>query len=190
MSSISHSDALYQPTSGEIANVLASIRPDWPTLESRICKAEEILLDGGLTLDPVAWQKAMIVLWKVQSQSCADGTYTVVGCTHTCNCPDRGLRMADLRFCKHSIAVSAYRRILKERFNEQIQAREIDLGILHNGEFHAYAKGMGYVQAAKLNGSYSFVDAASAVRFSIWLAKQGASEFVSLFDAQRELVAA
>jgi hypothetical protein len=65
-------------------------------------------------------------------------------------------------------------KILRNHVNADIRARRIDLGILVNGEFHAYAdKGrMGYVQMRRTGTTYDFADVASAVRYSLWAAQQ------------------
>lgn len=189
MSSITQPVYIYQARSAEIEAVLTENRKRFPVLSSRIDKAEEILFTGSLSVEPCAWNSANVVHWKVRSQS-HDGYYLLNGTHNHCGCPDRGERIGDVKFCKHSIAVATYRRVLKDQFNDLVQVREMDLGILPNGEFHAYAKSMGYVQVAKVNDGYAFVDMQSAVRFSIWLAKSKMTEFASYFNSKRELVAA
>jgi hypothetical protein len=180
---------LYQPTAVEIVKVAESAKRRHPECASRIDKAASILT-GGLQLEPVAWEVRNVVRWHVASQS-HGGAYIVVGLA--CPCQDsRAPMVCNGRFCKHAIAVALYMKILRNHVNANIRRREIDLGILVNGEFHAYAdKGrMGYVQMARLackacslqdrpvrkrsecGTTYTFVNAASAVHYSLWLAKR------------------
>lgn len=161
--------SLYHPTTPEIAHVTASAKRRHPECASRLDKAADIL-SAGLSLEPVAWQKRNVVHWHIASQS-HGGAYIVAG-TH-CPCQDsRAPHVCNGRFCKHSIAVSLYMKVLCNRLNDSIQAREIDLGICVDGTFNAYAKGLGFVHVRKMGSAYIFADMASAVRYSLWLAAQ------------------
>lgn len=191
MLSLSQSPVLYQPTDAEICGVLAAARALWPTLTSRIDRAQDILRMSCISIEPVAWCKSSVVHWQIASQT-HSGSYIVPGFSMQCPCPDRAQYIGDVKYCKHTIALSAYRRILLDRFNADIQAREIDLGILHTGDFHAYAKGLGIVLAHKASGFYHFSDADSCVKYSLWLAKQNLLEWHHTFRANstRDVVAA
>jgi hypothetical protein len=160
---------LYQPTSAEIVKVTASAAHRHPAFAARIDKAAAILY-GDLQLDQLAWDMRNVVRWHIASQS-HGGAYVVCG-LH-CPCQDsRAPMINNVRTCKHSMAVSFYMKILRTHVNVDIRNREIDLGILHTGEFHAYAGCMGYVQLRKSGIAYDFSDATSAVRYSLWLAAQ------------------
>lgn len=135
---------MYQPTAGEIAHVTASAARRHPQLASRIDKAADILT-AGLQLEPVAWEVRNVVHWRIASQS-YKGAYI--------------------------IAVAAYMKVLANRFNADVRARAIDLGILPDGTFNAYAKRLGIVHIRKIGSAYTFADQASAVRYSLWLAAQ------------------
>ena len=162
--------ALYQPTDAEIIKVTASAKHRNPALASRIVKACDILLNGNLQLEPVAWEVGQHVRWHIASQS-HSGAYIVCGVA--CPCQDMAAPMVSgTRFCKHGIAVASYLKILRTHLNANIFNRELDLGILPNGEFHAYGTRMGYVQCRKMGCAYNFINAASAVHYSLWLAAQ------------------
>ena len=158
---------LYQPTASEIAHAVASAAHRHPELASRLDKAATLLVDGSLQLDTLAWNMRQLPRWKIASQS-GKGSYVV--CNGACPCGDSRLNGAS--HCKHAIAVALLAKVLRNRLNATIGAREIDLGILPNGEFNAWAKGMGMVQVRRNGCTYDFVDAASMVRFSLWLAAQ------------------
>ena len=160
---------LYRPTIAETERVAESAKHRHPAMAARIDKAATIL-DGDLELDQLAWDKRNVARWKVSSQSHA-GAYVVCG-LH-CPCQDSRAQVINhTRFCKHAIAVAMYQKILRNRFNADVRAREIDLGILPDGTFNAYATRLGMVHVRKVAGVYLFCDAASAVRYSIWLAAQ------------------
>lgn len=162
------SPLLYQPTSSEIAKVAASAKHRHPELATRIAKAADIITGGSLQLETVGWKRAQLARWRISSQS-NNGAYVVT--SSGCPCRDsRAPIVARGRRCKHVIAVSLYAKILANRFNADIRAREIDLGILPDGTFNAYAKGLGIVHLRKLGTAYVFVDMASAIRYSMWLA--------------------
>lgn len=158
---------LYQPTSTEIANVAASAKLRHPALGSRIDKAAELLLSGGLQLDTTAWARGQMARWRIASQS-HGGAYVVCGLS----CPCEDCRSNRAAYCKHSIAVTLYLKILANRFNGNVRQREIDLGVEDARHLHAYARKMGYVQVQRVANAYTFSDAASAVRYSTWLAAQ------------------
>jgi hypothetical protein len=162
------SPLLYQPTAEEVEKVAASAKRRHPELASRIDKAADIIASGSLQLEALGWKRAQLARWRIASQS-HGGAYVVT----TCGCPcqdNRAPVVAHSRRCKHTIAVSLYLKVLANHLNANIRAREIDLGILPDGTFNAYAKGMGIVHLRKLGSAYVFVDMASAVRFSMWLA--------------------
>lgn len=160
---------LYQPTTIEISKVAQSAQRRHPECASRIDKAADILA-AGLTLEPVAWEKRNVPHWRIASQS-NGGAYIVTACG--CPCQDsKAPVVARGRRCKHVIAVSLYLKVLSNRFNATVQAREIDLGILPDGTFNAFAPRMGHVHVRKVGSAYVFCDMASAVRFSMWLAAQ------------------
>lgn len=156
--------SIYQPTTAEITHVTASAARRHPDMAARIHKAQDLLLSGALQLDATAWEVRNVARWRVASQS-GNGIYVVVN--HGCPCQDRRME-----FCKHSIAVHLLLKILTNRLNADIRSFAVELGILENGEFHGYAKGAGYMQIRKLGTAYTFCDAASAIRYSIWLAAQ------------------
>jgi hypothetical protein len=122
-----------------------------------------------LQLDALAWDLRQLARWKIASQSHA-GAYIVYGLA--CPCEDSRAKQHDgAKLCKHVIAVANYLKILRCHLNADIRGREMDLGILPDGTFNAYAKGMGHVHLCKRGTTYDFADAASAVRYSLWLAK-------------------
>jgi hypothetical protein len=69
-------------------------------------------------------------------------------------------------------------------------AASIELGILVNGEFHAYGRRMGYVQLCKVGSAYTFTDMASAVHYSMWLAQKPIATEWPVALATESLVAA
>lgn len=165
-----HSALLFQPTISEIEKVAASAKRRHSECASRIDKAAEIIAGGSLQLETVGWENAQLARWRIASQS-GNGAYVVTG--SGCPCKDsRAPMVARGRRCKHVIAVSLYLKILANRINADIRSFNIELGILENGEFHAYGKRMGYVQLRKVGSAYVFVDMSSAVRYSLWLAQQ------------------
>ena len=159
---------LYTPTVEEINSVVASAKRRHPALASRIDKAAEILLSGSLQLDVTAWDVRPVARFRVASQS-GNGAYVVVGLQ--CPCQDKRAT-----FCKHVIATQLYMKILANRANTDIRSFDIELGILPDGTFNAWAKGMGYVQMKRAGSAYIFTDAASMVRYSLWLAKREAAQ--------------
>lgn len=158
---------LYRPTPNEITSVVTSAKGRHPELATRLDKAAEIILSGGLQLDAVAWERGQLARWRVASQS-GKGAYVVT----SDHCPCGDSRCNGVSYCKHSIAAHLYMKVLCNRVNVTIRNRDIDLGILEDSSFHAYAKGLGIVHMKKVGTAYAFVDAASAVRFSMWLAAQ------------------
>ena len=163
---------IYQPTVAEVCGVTASAAHRWPTLANRIGKAGDILLSGALTLEPVAWEVRCGVHWHIKSQTHDKAAYIVPGHSMSCPCQDRAPHAYGTRFCKHAIAVASYGKILRNHFNADVRNREIDLGILPDGTFNAYASRLGICHIRKSGATYDFVDAASAVRYSLWLAAQ------------------
>jgi hypothetical protein len=162
--------SIYQPTAAEIAHVTKSAARRHPDMAARIHKAQDLLLSGALQLDATAWDLRQLARWRIASQS-HGGAYVVVGLA--CPCQDsRAPKVGANRCCKHSMAVSLYAKILRNHLNADIRAREIDLGILPDGTFNAYAKRLGHVHLCKNGTTYDFADAASMVRYSIWLAAQ------------------
>lgn len=157
---------LYVPSVTEIMHAANSAKRRHPELAARISKAADILVTGSLQLDAVAWQKCQLARWRVASQS-GKGTY-VVSSGH-CPCEDSHRHGEN---CKHSIALALYSKILRNHVNADIRARQIDLGILETGEFHAYAKRLGIVDMKRDGMTYTFCNAASAVRYSMWAATQ------------------
>lgn len=154
---------LYAPSAAEITAVANSAKCRHPHLASRIDKAAELLTTGALQLDAAAWDVRQLVRWKVASQS-GKGSYVV--CGTSCPCQDKRTP-----HCKHAIAVTLLLKILNNRINADIRARDIDLGILPDHTFNAYANRLGMVHLRKLGMSYTFCDSASAVRFSMWAAR-------------------
>jgi hypothetical protein len=166
--------SLYRPTELEIDNVLASASRAWPILRERIAKAGDILRDG-LTVDAIDWHNRHCVRWLIPSQTKRGLTHSVIGSQRlTCNCGDRTPVIADgRRLCKHTLAVAAYQRILRDRLNADIRAFDVRLSALSTGECEAYAQRLGSVFVKKDDrGIYHFVDDASAVRYSLWLARR------------------
>lgn len=157
----------YIPTRDEISRAVASAAHRHPELAARLDKAATLLVDGSLQLDQLAWDLRNVVRWKVASQS-GKGVYVVVN--GACPCGDSRLNGAS--YCKHAIAVALLTKVLRNRLNATIGAREIDLGILPDGTFNAWAQALGHVQVKRDGVSYDFVDSASMVRFSLWLAAQ------------------
>lgn len=155
---------LYVPTAVEIQTVAASAKRRHPALAGRIDKAAEILASGSLQLDPIAWDKCQVARWRIASQS-GNGSYVVT--SGTCPCQDKRTQ-----WCKHAIATQLYSKVVTNNLNVDIRGREIDLGILPDGSFNCYAKGLGVVHLRKVGPAYIFADAASMVRYSIWLAKR------------------
>jgi hypothetical protein len=163
---------LYQPTHAEVQCLFMKARTAWPQISSRLDKAQDILLSGGIGVDPVAWQLRNAVQWRIASQS-TSATYTYIIVSGHCACADRAPVVNGRKVCKHAITVEAYRRILRDKLNAAIQARKVDLGILPNGQFHVYATRCGYVEVKRYStGVYDFVSDASAIHFSVWLAAQ------------------
>ncbi len=158
---------IYTPSAAEIAQVCASAKRRHPDLAARLDKAAELLTSGAVTLDTVAWERGQLARWKVASQS-GRGAYVVVGLA--CPCKDR--QCNGVSHCKHAAAVALLSKILTNHFNQSVRARDIDLGILPDGTFSAWAKGMGAVHVKRLGSGYIFCDAASMVRYAIWAAKQ------------------
>src|SRR5215213_6933073 len=98
---------LYQPSVVEIAKVTVSAVHRHPAFVARIEKAYDILVNGGLQLEPVAWAKCNLVRWRIQSQS-NSGAYVVNGLHCPCQdsrAPMIGAGALRARFCKHSMAV-------------------------------------------------------------------------------------
>jgi hypothetical protein len=158
---------LYAPSPVEIMSAAASAKRRHPALASRIDKAAAMLLDGSLQLNELAWSKCQLVQWRVASQT-GKGAYVIINRA----CPCRDSRHNDTSYCKHEIAANLLMKVLRNRFNADIRAREIDLGILPDGTFNAWAPKLGIVAARKLGTVYTFADDASAIRYSIWLAAQ------------------
>lgn len=158
--------ALYRPTIAE------SAKRRHPAFAARIEKASTIL-DGDLQLDQLAWDMRNVVRWRIASQS-HSGAYIVCG-LH-CPCQDsRAQVVGNTRFCKHAIAVALYMKLLRNHFNGDVRRREIDLGILPDGPFNAYAPKLGICHIRKNGTTYDFADSASAVRYAIWVAAEQAA---------------
>lgn len=163
-----HSALLFQPTISEIEKVAASAKRRHPECASRIDKAADIIASGSLQLEALGWKRAQLARWRIASQS-GNGAYVVT--SSGCPCRDsRAPIVARGRRCKHTIAVSLYMKVLANHLNANIRAREIDLGILPDGTFNAYAKGLGIVHLRKLGTAYVFTRMESAIRYSMWLA--------------------
>lgn len=163
---------LYRPTVTEIKCVTTSAAHRHPELASRLERAAVILEAGDVQLDAPAWEKCQMARWHIASQSNA-GSYIVVG-VH-CPCQDARTKapvVGGTHFCKHAAAVASYLKILRNHFNQDVRSGAIDLGVLGNGTLGAYAKGLGIVTVARDGESWRFVDHASAVRYSMWLAKR------------------
>lgn len=158
---------LYQPSSVEIMSVAASAAHRHPELAARLDKAAELLSASALQLDATAWERCQLARFRIASQSHA-GAYIVCGLS----CPCEDCRRNRVAYCKHAIAVSLYTKILTNRFNADVRQRILDLGVEDAVHLHAYAKRMGYVQVKRAGSAYIFSDAASAVRYSLWLAAQ------------------
>jgi hypothetical protein len=169
MSSIAQSPAIYQPSDAEITPLLAAACTRWPQLISRIDRAQEILLSGGISLEPVAWEKRNVPYWQIASQSKADGSYIIPG-SMGCHCPDRAPSIGERRFCKHTIVLACYLRILRNKLNADIRRFAVELSVLGNGELHAFAKRLGYVQVYNAGHVYKFSTQASPAHYAIWLA--------------------
>jgi hypothetical protein len=133
------------------------------------------------SLTPTAWDVRQVVRWHIASQS-HNGAYIVVN--GGCPCDDCRCNRVD--YCKHSVAVHLYRKIVTNRLNRNITAGVIELDESGN----AYAKGMGIVTLAKHGSAYTFADSASLVRFSLWLAKQQQPIIVEWPVAQPAMMAA
>jgi hypothetical protein len=162
---------LYTPSADEINTVTASAKRRHPDLAARLDKAAELLHSGNVQLDPTPWERSQLARWVVPSQS-GRGAYVV----NRLDCPCRDLdapHVGRARCCKHSMAVALLTKILTNRLNADIRAFNVELGILPNGEFQAYAhnRRMGCVQIRKMGArAYCFADAASMVHYSIHLA--------------------
>lgn len=156
---------LYQPTDAEISAVTTSAKHRHPELATRADKAA-VIIAAGLQLDATAWERGQLARWRIASQS-GNGAYVV--CGTSCPCQDKRAP-----YCKHSIAVALLLKVLANRINVCIRVREIELGILPDGTFNAYAPKLGHVHMYKVGSAYAFSDAASAVRYSMWTAKRDA----------------
>lgn len=164
-----------------------------PQCAARLQRAAVILEVGDLKIELVAWEKCQQVHWRISSQSNA-GAYVVAGHGLHCPCQDartKAPKVGSVNWCKHAIAIASYLKILRCHFNADVRSGAIDLGVLGNGTLGAYAKGLGIVTVAKVGGSetYSFVDHASAIRYSMWLAKHSATtdtRVVELEELARE----
>lgn len=161
------SPVLYVPSLTEITHAANSAKRRHPQLASRIDKAAELLNAGSLQLNELAWTKCQLVQWRVASQT-GKGAYVIIN--RACPCQDS--RRHDASYCKHEIASNLLMKILRNRFNADIRGRNIDLGILPDKTFNAYARKMGIVAARKLGTVYTFADDASAIRYAAWLAAQ------------------
>ncbi len=107
---------LYQPTPREIRETIARSLvklPGCKPLESRWPRAAEILAD----IERLDWNGRT---WHCESSTSEEMTYTVG--FHGCSCPDAG-RTRDLiagrSFCKHRLALLAYREILAGQIQER-----------------------------------------------------------------------
>jgi hypothetical protein len=179
---------LYKPTTAEITHVTASARRRHPDMAQRIDKAAEILLNGDLTIQDLAWEGRSVVQWRIASQT-HKGAYIICGLG--CPCQDsRAAKLGNVRFCKHAIAVASYLKILRNRLNADIRSRVLDLGILPDGTFNAWAKNMGIVSVVKDGSTYRFLNHTSAVHYSLWLAKREAAQAIPVTWPQRVAVAA
>lgn len=209
MNTIARSLLMYQPTAQEIRPVADELRLRWPQLWTRIDKAEAILNEGGLLLDVLAWQKSQLVQWRVTSQYDPTQHYVIGRLLH-CGCTDanidsippkhpsldvaprkpavRPARIDGVFYCKHALAVAIYRRILKLHFNDDVRRQVIELGVMLDGNLIAHADRLGIVIMTRDEDfplsdgvpGYSFHDAASAVRYGLWLGeKQAVTEPIS-----------
>ena len=103
---------MYHPTQSEIIEALATPWEKWPHLRTRLARAQQILTDFDLHYRPGGG-------FMVDSQS--DGTRAYTVSFDGCNCYDYTRRgaVADGRaFCKHYIAVLAYREIMAAKLAE------------------------------------------------------------------------
>lgn len=107
---------LYRPTPAEITAIIAQGIEKNPTLTSRYRKAEQILLADDLF--------ARSGEWFCTSQSGVPGlpsqAYSVNG---SCSCPDYQHAAAQVKghvFCKHKLALEAYRRILNRHLEQRL----------------------------------------------------------------------
>jgi hypothetical protein len=103
---------LYQPTSAEITAIIEQGIAKQPTLSDRYRRAADILNQHNLytTADE----------WFCTSQSQPNHSYAVNG---TCTCPDyqsAGAAVQGHIFCKHKLALEAYRRILERHLEQRI----------------------------------------------------------------------
>lgn len=149
--------------------MMEAARKRWPKLISRIDRAQDILLSGGISLEPVAWQKLCVPYWKIASQSKPSGYYIIPGGSG-CHCPDQAPKIGQRSFCKHVIALACYLRILRDKFNADVRCFNVELSMLHTGELHAYAKRLGYMKVNNVNDVYHFATQASPAHYAIWLA--------------------
>lgn len=158
---------LYVPSAVEVLNAANSAKRRHPQLAGRIDKARDLLVTGALQLNELAWSKCQLVQWRIASQS-GRGAYVVIN--NACPCNDS--RHNGVSYCKHAIAAHLYLKMLRNRFNADIRGRALDLGILPDGTFNAWAKKLDHVHVCKLGTVYTFADDASAVRYSMWAAAQ------------------
>lgn len=177
---------LYQPTAAEITHVVESAKLRHPICSSRLDKACEILRNGGLQLDSVAWEVRQMARWKIASQS-GNGAYVVVNCH--CPCQDKAAPVVErIHFCKHALAVALYNKILRNKVNADIRLFNVELGVMGDGTFHGYAVKAGFMRLFKDGATYRFSDPTSAVYYSLWLANR-ATNMVTLPSAELAVAA-
>lgn len=148
---------LYHPHLGEIRPLMDRLYDKWPQLHSRAVKAEQIILNGH-----IIWQDEA---WGIRSQ--ADDRVLYPQDRYTCPCPDyvRGAPViAGHQFCKHKIALTIYRLILRQHLNEQP-----DLNL--DGDLRVIDDHGVYVCQARIDDSehLRFQSDISAYNFSCWL---------------------
>jgi hypothetical protein len=158
---------LYRPTLDEITRAAQSAAHRHPQLASRIQRATVIMEVGDVELEPVAWEVRQVARWRVASQS-HKGAYVVVNG----HCPCDDCRRNRVAYCKHSIAVHLYTKIVTNHLNAGICSGAIEMDALPGGNLALYANRMGIVQVRFAGSAFLFTDAASMVRYSLWLAAQ------------------
>jgi len=105
---------IYQPTPAEIASVFARGRAALPHAARRFDAAHDYM-------DAVNLFFSFDDTWRVLSQSEPGIAYTVTN--HTCACADwqnHGATLSQRYYCKHLLAIHAYRRILTDEMNRRI----------------------------------------------------------------------
>jgi hypothetical protein len=96
---------IYRPSANEITTIIEQGIAKHPSLTDRYRRAAELLHNDAL--------ETINGYWLCASQSGNSAPYSVNG---TCDCPDYQRQNASLHghiFCKHKLALEAYRRILE-----------------------------------------------------------------------------